>query len=184
ICLLIGGFFITGAANGINQIIERDLDKIMSRTQNRPLPSGKLSLKSAYILVGIYFTIGFVSLALGTNWLCTSLSVSSLIVYSFIYTPVKQKSPIAVFIGAFPGALPPLLGWVAATGTITYGAILLFTIQFFWQFPHFWAIAWNAYDDYKKAGFDLLPLNGGKTKANAAQILLYNFLLIPISLLP
>ncbi len=184
ICLLVGGFFITAAANGINQIIEKDLDKIMSRTQNRPIPSGKLSVKIAYVLVGIFFTIGFLSLALGTNWLCTLLSVSSLLVYSFVYTPLKQISPIAVFVGAFPGALPPLLGWVAATGVISYESLLLFCIQFFWQFPHFWAIAWNAYDDYKKAGFDLLPLNGGKTKANAAQILLYNFLLIPISILP
>ncbi len=182
--LLIGGFFITASANGINQIIEKDLDKLMTRTQNRPIPSGQLSVRNAYILVTIFFLIGFSSLLIGTNWLCTVLSVSSWITYSFIYTPIKRVSSIAVFIGAFPGALPPILGWVAATGEITYQAVLLFSIQFFWQFPHFWAIAWNAYDDYKKAGFDLLPLKGGKNKANAAQILLYNVILIPVSVLP
>lgn len=182
--LLVGGFFITASANGINQIIERDLDKLMTRTQSRPIPSNQLSLKNAYLLVTIYFIIGFSALIIGTNWLCTILSVSSWLTYSFIYTPVKRVSSIAVFIGAFPGALPPMLGWVAATGEITYQAILLFFIQFFWQFPHFWAIAWNSYDDYKKAGFDLLPLKGGKTKANAGQILLYSIILIPVSLLP
>jgi len=183
-CLLIGGFSITAASNGLNQIFERELDKLMKRTMSRPLPKQKMSVGEAYALVIVFTIIGAVFLWIGTNPLCTILSVSSLIIYAFMYTPLKRVSSIAVFVGAIPGALPPLLGYVAAKGTIDYMAMLLFATQFMWQFPHFWAIAWRVNDDYKKAGFSLLPFNSGHSKQNAFQILLYTLFLIPVSLVP
>lgn len=183
-CLMIGGFSITVASNGFNQIFEKNLDKLMKRTMNRPLPKEKMSVVEAYILVAFFGIMGMVFLYIGTNLLCTLLSLSSLILYSFIYTPLKQKTSIAVLVGAFPGALPPLLGYVAAKGEIDYYALLLFFSQFMWQFPHFWAIAWRLDDDYKKAGFIMLPFSTGRTKENAFQILLYTLFLIPVSILP
>ncbi len=182
--VFIGGMLITSASNGLNQIFERASDALMKRTQERPLPKQKMSLYQAYILVGIFISSGTAILLIYTNLLCTLLSLGSLIIYAFFYTPLKKISPIAVFIGAIPGALPPLLGCVAATENISYMALLLFAIQFIWQFPHFWAIAWKLDDDYKKAGFNLLPFPTGHSKQNAQQILLYNIVLIPISILP
>jgi len=182
--LFFGGLFITAASNGINQIIERDLDKLMKRTMSRPLPTEKMSLPEAYILVSVFAIGGTAMLWWGTNPLCAMLSLSSLILYSFVYTPLKRRTPLAVFVGAFPGALPPLLGWVAATGSIDYMALLLFAIQFMWQFPHFWAIAWRLDDDYRKAGFNLLPFPTGRNSSNAFQILLYTTMLVPVSILP
>lgn len=184
IFLLIGGFCITAASNGLNQIFERELDKLMKRTMQRPLPKEKMSVTEAYVLVVVFAISGTLFLWFGTNPLCTVLSLSSLVIYSFIYTPVKRISSIAVFIGAIPGALPPLLGYVAVKGTIDYMAILLFATQFMWQFPHFWAIAWRVHEDYQKAGFDLLPFKSGHSKQNAFQILLYTLFLIPVSLIP
>jgi protoheme IX farnesyltransferase len=182
--LIIGGFFVTAASNGFNQIIEKDLDKLMNRTSKRPLPDGRMSLTDAYI---ISITFGVVGLAILYIWLglaCFLLGLFALASYTFIYTPLKQKTPFAVFVGAFPGAIPPLLGYVAATGRFDIAAWLVFGIQFLWQFPHFWAIAWVLDDDYKKAGFKMLPSKEGRDKNSAFQIMVYTFSLIPIVLLP
>lgn len=184
ICLFFGGMFITAASNGLNQIFERELDKLMKRTMSRPLPMEKMSVKEAYILVSVFAVAGFLLLWFGTNPLCAVLSLSSLVVYSFIYTPLKRKTSLAVFVGAFPGALPPLLGWVAATGSVDFMAMMLFATQFMWQFPHFWAIAWRLDEDYKKAGFNLLPFSSGHSRKNAFQILLYTLMLVPVSMFP
>lgn len=184
IMLIIGGFFVTAASNGFNQIIEKDLDKLMNRTSKRPLPDGRMSLTEAYI---ISITFGVVGLAILYIWLglaCFLLGLFALISYTFIYTPLKQKTPFAVFVGAFPGAIPPLLGYVAATGRFDIAAWLVFGIQFLWQFPHFWAIAWVLDDDYKRAGFKMLPSTEGRDKNSAFQIMVYTFSLIPIVLLP
>jgi len=182
--LIIGGFFVTAASNGFNQIIEKDLDKLMNRTSKRPLPDGRMSLTDAYI---ISITFGVVGLAILYIWLglaCFLLGLFALASYTFIYTPLKQNTPFAVFVGAFPGAIPPLLGYVAATGSFDIAAWLVFGIQFLWQFPHFWAIAWVLDDDYKKAGFKMLPSKEGRDKNSAFQIMVYTFSLIPIVLLP
>jgi protoheme IX farnesyltransferase len=183
VMLIIGGFFVTAASNGFNQIIEKDLDKLMNRTSNRPLPDGRMSLTEAYI---ISITFGVVGLAILYIWLglaCFLLGLFALASYTFIYTPLKQKTPFAVFVGAFPGAIPPLLGYVAATGRFDIAAWLVFGIQFLWQFPHFWAIAWVLDDDYKKAGFKMLPSKEGRDKNSAFQIMVYTFSLIPFVLL-
>ncbi len=151
---------------------------------SRPLPKEKMSVTEAYVLVVVFALTGTLFLWFGTNPLCTVLSVSSLFLYAFVYTPLKRVSSIAVFVGAIPGALPPLLGYVAARGTIDYMAMLLFATQFMWQFPHFWAIAWRLNEDYKTAGFSLLPFPSGHSLQNAFQILLYTLFLIPVSLIP
>ena len=184
--LILGGFLITGSSNGFNQIIERDLDKLMKRTQNRPLPTGRMSLREAWIIATVTGIIGIVLLTFYTNILSGILGATALLLYTLVYTPAKRVTPFATFIGAFPGAIPPMLGCVAATtgfGTISLAALLLFAIQFMWQFPHFWAIAWVSDDDYKKAGFNLLP-SGGRDKASAFQVVIYTIVLIPISLMP
>ncbi|MBN8575545.1 MAG: heme o synthase [Cytophagales bacterium] len=182
--LTLGGFLLSGASVGINQILEKDLDALMTRTQNRPLPTARLSVSEATIFILLCMLASLVILWVYTNPLTVVLSIVSMLLYSFAYTPLKQVGPIAVFVGAIPGALPPLLGWIAATGTITYEAIIIFGIQFIWQFPHFWAIAWVADDDYKKAGFKLLPSGGGKDLNTAIQIMIYTMFLIPLGLLP
>lgn len=180
--LILGGFLVTAAANGFNEIIEKDLDKLMRRTADRPLPSGKMTNGQALVLslfMGIIGTYVLGSLNLTTGY----LSVFSIFLYAFIYTPAKRKSPIAVFIGAIPGALPPLIGYVAAHPKIDYIALILFGIQLVWQFPHFWAIAWVLDDDYKLAGFRLLPT--GKRDATSAVItFIFTLILVPVSLLP
>lgn len=182
--LFTGGFLLSGASVAINQIIERAYDKVMTRTMNRPMPTDRLSVREA-----VFFSIACTALSLGilaayTNTLTVLLSVLSMILYCFVYTPLKRVGSIAVFIGAIPGALPPLLGWVAATGNISYEALLIFGIQFIWQFPHFWAIAWVADEDYKKAGFKLLPFGGQKDLNTAIQIMIYTLFLLPLGLLP
>lgn len=182
--LCLGGFLISGASITINQILEKDFDKLMTRTMNRPLPTGRVSVREAAGFAFLTGTLGVWLLFQYTNPLTTVLSVMSLVLYSFVYTPLKRVGPIAVLVGAFPGALPPLLGWVAATGSISYEAIIIFGIQFIWQFPHFWAIAWVADEDYKKAGFKLLPLDGRKDLRTAVQIMSYTLFLIPLGLLP
>jgi len=182
--LILGGFLLSGASVSINQIIEKDLDKVMTRTKNRPLPTERLNVSEAITFIVIVFLISIAILWIYTNPLTVMLSLVSMLLYSFVYTPLKRVGPIAVFVGAIPGALPPLLGWVAATGTITYEALIIFGIQFIWQFPHFWAIAWVADDDYKKAGFKLLPSGGGKDLNTAIQIMIYTLFLIPLGLLP
>ena len=180
----LGGFLVSGASVTINQILERDLDKLMTRTQNRPLPTGKISVQEAIYVTVISFGVGIALLLSYTNILTVSLSILSMLLYSFVYTPLKRVGSIAVFVGAIPGALPPLLGWTAATGAISHEALIIFGIQFIWQFPHFWAIAWVADDDYKKAGFKLLPGGGQRDFNTAIQIIIYTLFLIPLGLLP
>jgi len=182
--LSLGGFLVSGSAVIINQIIEIEYDKKMDRTKNRPLPTGKISIQEAIVFAILVGIIGLGLLFIYTNVLTTILSLSSLILYSFVYTPLKRVGPIAVFVGALPGALPPLLGWVAATNGFSIEGWIIFGIQFIWQFPHFWAIAWVADDDYKKAGFKLLPSGGKKDLNTAIQIMIYTLFLIPLGLLP
>lgn len=180
----IGGLLVSGASITLNQIAEREYDALMERTKNRPLPTGRISVQDAYIFAVVLSIIGFGMLLLYTNLLTTLLSVVSMVLYSFVYTPMKRVGPLAVLVGAIPGALPPLLGWTAATGMITAEALIIFGIQFIWQFPHFWAIAWVADEDYKKAGFKMLPLGGKKDFNTAVQIMTYTMFLIPLGLLP
>ena len=182
--LSLGGFLVSGAATTINQVLERDYDKLMKRTMNRPLPTGRVSVQEALMIALVAAVAGLLLLTIYTNVLTTALAALSLLLYSFVYTPMKRLGPIAVFVGAVPGALPPLLGWTAATGMIGAEAIILFGIQFIWQFPHFWAIAWVADDDYKKAGFKLLPQGGKKDLRTAIQIMSYTLFLLPLGLLP
>jgi protoheme IX farnesyltransferase len=182
--LVLGGFFISGASGAANEIMERDLDKLMKRTQNRPLPLQLISLQEAYWFTGIVALMGISLLWIFTNPLTTGLGVLSMLLYVFAYTPLKRVGPIAVFVGAIPGAMPPLLGWTAATGAITYEALIIFGIQFIWQFPHFWAIAWVSDEDYKRAGFKLLPSGGGQDLNTAIQIMIYTLFLLPLGLLP
>jgi protoheme IX farnesyltransferase len=185
--LVLGGFLVTGASNGYNQIIERNLDKLMTRTQNRPLPQERMTVNEALILATLAGSIGIAILTVFMNPLSGILGALALVLYTAVYTPLKRITPFAVFVGAFPGAIPPLLGCVAATGG--FGEIpllgwILFAGQFIWQFPHFWAIAWVIDDDYKKAGFKMLPSPGGRDKSSAFQILIYTLFLYPISLMP
>ncbi len=184
IVLTIGGLLITGAANGFNQIIERDLDKVMDRTKKRPLVTGRMSINEAYLVAGISSTTGILLLWFVINPLAALLGALGLFLYVAVYTPMKQISPWAVFAGAFPGAIPPMLGYVAYTGSFGLEAGLLFAVQFVWQFPHFWAIAWRSHEDYNKAGFWLLPSRGGKDLTSAFMILLYSLFLVLVSTLP
>lgn len=181
--LLVGGLLVTAASNGSNQIWERDLDKLMKRTEKRPLPEGSMSLKEAYTIVIVCLLIGTFML-FQINLYSALLGVGAYITYVFFYTPLKRVTPWAVFVGAFPGAIPPMLGAVAASGKFDIVAGVLFFVQFIWQFPHFWAIAWVVFDDYKAGGFALLPSKLGKSKNSAFQIAIYSFVLIPFSLLP
>jgi protoheme IX farnesyltransferase len=180
--LCIGSFLITGSANIINQIIEKEYDKLMKRTAIRPLATGALSVQEATIFTIILGIVGTVLLAYFVNPISAALSVFSLVLYAFVYTPMKRVSPFCVLIGAFPGALPPLIGWAAMRGYIGIEALVIFGIQFIWQFPHFWAIAWVAHEDYTNAGFKMLP--GEKNVNTAFQIMIYTLFLIPLGLLP
>ncbi|MDO9187056.1 MAG: heme o synthase [Bacteroidia bacterium] len=185
--LILGGFLVTCSSNGFNQIIERNLDKLMDRTKNRPLPQDRMSVNEAFVLATIMGGAGIVILWVFMNPLSGVLGMLALILYTVVYTPLKQVTPFAVFVGAFPGAIPPLLGYVATTsgfGEITFQAWILFAVQFMWQFPHFWAIAWVLDEDYKKAGFRMLPSLGGRDKSSAFQVLVYTLFLLPISLFP
>lgn len=187
IALSVGGFMVTAAANGFNQVIEKDLDKLMDRTKNRPMPTNKLSSIESLLFCLIFGMGGTILLWVYTNPLSGILGFISIILYALVYTPLKRVTPFSVFVGAFPGALPTLIGAVAATegfGHITFFAFLLFVIQFFWQFPHFWSLAWFNHDDYQKAGFLMLPSAGGRDTVSKVQILVYSIFLIPISLLP
>ena len=181
--LTIGGSFVTAASNGANQIWEKDIDKLMKRTSSRPLPQGQMSLSFAYISVILLLIIGSYLLFI-INIQCALIGFAAFISYVFMYTPMKAKSSWAVFIGAFPGAVPPLLGAIAATNSFGFLPGVLFFVQFTWQFPHFWAIAWVSHDDYQKAGYHLLPSSLGRSKQSAFQILIYSVALIPFSLIP
>jgi protoheme IX farnesyltransferase len=181
--LLIGGLLVTGASNGTNQIWERNLDRKMSRTEKRPLPRKSMSIAEAVIVVAIFLGVG--------SWMLFQLNLNAMILgliayvcYAFIYTPLKQVTPWAVIVGAFPGAIPPMLGAIAVTNEFSALPGVLFFVQFVWQLPHFWAIAWVAHNDYQKAGFYLLPSGAGKSKKSAFRIALSALLLIPFSLAP
>ena len=181
--LTLGGALVTAASNGANQIIEKDLDALMKRTANRPLPSGTMKLQEAYWICFLSLIIGL-ALLFQLNFYSFALGLLAFISYVFAYTPLKQKSSWAVFVGAFPGAIPPMLGYIAHTNDFDFQSGILFFVQFTWQFPHFWAIAWVLDDDYKKAGFSLLPSKSGRGKVSAFQIMLYSLFLIPFSLMP
>jgi len=181
--LTVGGYLLTGASNGLNQIFERDNDAIMTRTANRPLPTGRMSVKAAWAWSVSAGIIGIGCLYL-LNPLSALLGVIALVIYAFVYTPLKSKTSLCVFVGAIPGALPPMIGYVAATGEFGIEPGVLFAVQFMWQFPHFWAIAWLAHEDYAKVGYKMLPYNAGKSDRSAQTILLYALFCIPASLLP
>ncbi len=181
--LIIGGFLVTGSSNAFNQVLERDADRKMSRTSDRPLPAGRMNITEASIMASIWGILGIALIWFGLNPLSGILASLSLFIYVFLYTPLKKEGPVAVFVGAFPGAIPPMLGYVAETGTFGLIPGLLFATQFIWQFPHFWSIAWRLHDDYAKAGYQLLPTRK-RDKASAMQVVIYSLFLIPISLAP
>jgi protoheme IX farnesyltransferase len=184
ILLFLGGLLVTGSANTINQIIERYSDALMKRTMLRPMPDGRMGSAEASVFALVTGISGVALLAYFFNPLAGFLSLISLLLYAFAYTPMKKVHPVAVFIGAIPGALPPLIGWVAATGHLGIGGVVLFMIQFFWQFPHFWAIAWVGFEDYKKAGIQMLPSKAGKTRFTGFQCMLYSIVLVPMAIMP
>lgn len=180
--LAVGGYCMVGASNAYNQIIERDLDKLMDRTKNRPIPSGTISVKAAFVIATVLTIVGLVVLYL-INPKSAMFGAISIFMYVSLYTPMKTKTPLAVFVGAFPGAIPFMLGWVAATNEFGIEPGTLFLMQFLWQFPHFWAIGWFLYDDYEKAGFFMLP-TGKKDKNTAVQIIMYTIWTILASIIP
>ena len=180
----VAAFATTAAANIINQIIEKDLDKLMSRTENRPLPSRRLSVSEAAIFGWIMAAIAMYILFYHFNFRTGLLALLSMVLYGFVYTPLKRVGPIAVAVGALPGAFPPMIGWVAAVNHFGLEPGILFAIQFFWQFPHFWAIAWVLDEDYNKAGFKLLPSAGGQNLNSAIQIMIYTVFLLPLCWVP
>ncbi|MFM2190794.1 MAG: protoheme farnesyltransferase [Bacteroidota bacterium] len=182
--LIVGGFLVTGSANAFNQIMEKDLDKMMDRTQARPLPDNRMRVTEAAVIAVVFGLGGLFILTYYMNLYSGILGLIALLSYTIMYTPLKRTTPFAVFVGAFPGAIPTLLGYVAATGSFDTAAWILFCIQFIWQFPHFWAIAWVLDDDYKKAGFELLPSKGGRDKSSAFQAFVYAFSLIPVGITP
>ncbi len=180
--LAFGGYCMVGASNAFNQIIEKDLDALMSRTKNRPIPAGRMSVSSALTIAVIMTVLGVVTLYI-LNPKTAMFAAISIFLYTSVYTPLKTKTPLSVFIGAFPGAIPFMLGWVAATNDFGIEPGTLFMIQFFWQFPHFWALAWLLDEDYKKGGFKMLP-TGEKDKGTAIQIIMYTIWMIVISVIP
>jgi protoheme IX farnesyltransferase len=182
--MVLGGFLTTASANGFNQVIERELDKLMMRTRLRPLPTQRMTMAeglTASILMGI---AGIFILTYYFNVITGVLALFSIITYAFIYTPLKTRTSFAVFVGAIAGAMPPLLGYVAYSNSFGFEPGIMFAIQFIWQFPHFWSLAWVLDDDYKKAGMNLMPSSEGRSKNSAFQIMLYTLILIPVSLLP
>jgi len=180
----IAAFSTTAAANVINQIIEKDLDIHMKRTQDRPLPSGRLSVKEAALFGWGLAAIAMYILFYEFNSRAGLLALLSMVLYGFVYTPLKRVGPVAVAVGALPGAFPPMIGWIAASNHFGLEPGILFAIQFFWQFPHFWAIAWVLNDDYNKAGFKLLPSKGGQNQSSAIQIMIYTVFLLPLCWIP
>jgi len=180
--LIAGGILIVGSSNIFNQVIERDLDKLMKRTQNRPLPKEEITPRTALFLAILSAVIGLLFMYL-INLKVAILAATSIFLYTAIYTPMKLVSPLSVFVGAIPGAFPFMIGWVAATNDIGIEALTLFLMQFFWQFPHFWSIGWSQNSDYEKAGFKMLP-TGKKDKSTSAQILFYSIWAVLISIVP
>ena len=182
--LTFAGLCITGSANAINQAVEKDTDAQMKRTANRPVASGRMSQQTAYTFAIITGVLGVAIMWKYFNFSSALLSAFSLFLYAFIYTPLKKINSIAVLVGAFPGAIPCLIGWVAATNDFSTGGWALLLIQFLWQFPHFWAIAWVSHADYSRVGFKLLPAKEGPTRFTALQSIMYAVLMIPIGFLP
>jgi len=182
--LFAGGMLVTGSANAINQVVEKDTDAIMKRTSKRPVAAGRMSVEEGWSFAVITGALGIFILGNYFNWLSAGLAGFSLFLYAFIYTPLKKVSSISVLAGAIPGALPCLIGWAAGDDKLSMGGWILFALQFIWQFPHFWAIAWIVYKDYLSAGFKLLPANEGPTKFSALQTVIYSLLLLPITLAP
>ena len=179
--LVVGGFMVVASSNGFNQIMEKDLDGLMKRTADRPLPKQRMPITQAYYFSSILGSLGVLLLFM-INLYCGFFGLLSVLIYVLAYTPLKRKTPFSVFVGALPGAIPFMLGWVAVTNNFAIEASILFAIQFIWQFPHFWAIAWVSNEDYSRAGFKMLP--AGKDKNTASKTLIYSFFLIPLTILP
>lgn len=182
ILLAFGGYFMVGASNAFNQIIEKDLDGLMERTKNRPIPGGRMSVNTAFIIASIFTLLGVIILYT-INKQTAMFGAISIFLYTCVYTPLKTKTPLAVFVGAIPGAIPFMLGWVAATDDFGIEPGTLFALQFFWQFPHFWAIGWFLFDDYKKGGFFMLP-TGKQDKGTAVQTIMYTIWTLIVSIIP
>ena len=180
--LCVGGYFLVGSSNVFNQIIEKDLDALMKRTQNRPLPTGRVSVQNAWIY-GVLMALSGIYMLYLINFATAFFGALSILLYAAVYTPLKTRTPLCVFVGAFPGAIPYMLGWVAASGNFGIEPGTLFMLQFFWQFPHFWAIGWMLEDDYKAGGFKMLP-TGSADKGTAIQIILYTIWTVMVSLVP
>lgn len=182
--LFVAGMLITGSANAINQVVEKDTDAQMKRTGKRPIASGRMAPNEGWAFAIITGLAGVLMMGMYFNWLAAGISAFSLFLYAFVYTPMKKVSNMAVLMGAVPGALPCLIGWAAGDDQLSLGGWVLFGIQFLWQFPHFWAIAWIAHTDYSRVGFKLLPADKGPTKFTALQTVIYSLLLLPITLVP
>ncbi|SFZ90786.1 protoheme IX farnesyltransferase [Flaviramulus basaltis] len=182
ILLAFGGYFMVGASNAFNQIIEKDLDALMDRTKNRPIPAGRMSVTTAFIIASI-FTLAGIIILYTINKQTAMFGAISIFLYTCVYTPLKTKTPLSVFVGAIPGAIPFMLGWVAATDDFGIEPGTLFALQFFWQFPHFWAIGWFLFEDYKKGGFFMLP-TGKQDKGTAVQTIMYTIWTIIVSIIP
>jgi len=182
--LFIAGLLVTGSANAINQVVEKDTDAMMKRTAKRPVAAGRMTEREGWAFAVVTGVIGVFMLGNFFNWLSAGIALFSLFLYAFIYTPLKKVSSTSVLVGAVPGALPCLIGWAAGNDALSSGGWVLFLLQFMWQFPHFWAIAWIAHKDYTKAGFKLLPSELGPTKYTAIQTIIYSLLLIPVGVIP
>jgi len=182
--LFVAGLLVSGSANAINQVVEKDTDAMMKRTARRPVAAGRMTTAEGWAFAIITGFVGVAMLGNFFNWLSAGIALCSLFLYAFIYTPLKKVSSISVLVGAVPGALPCLIGWAAGNDTLSLGGWILFLLQFMWQFPHFWAIAWIAYKDYAKAGFKLLPSDLGPTKYTAIQTIIYSLLLVPVGVIP
>ncbi|WP_375238428.1 heme o synthase [Aurantibacter sp.] len=180
--LSLGGYFMVGASNAFNQIIEKDLDALMNRTKNRPIPAGRMSVTSAFVIATVFTLLGLIILY-NINKQTALFGAISIFLYTCAYTPLKTKTPLAVFVGAIPGAIPFMLGWVAATDNFGIEPGTLFALQFFWQFPHFWAIGWFLFEDYKRGGFFMLP-TGKQDKGTAVQVIMYTIWTILVSIVP
>lgn len=182
ILLAFGGYFMVGASNSFNQIIEKDLDALMNRTKNRPIPAGRMSVRSAFIIASIFTILGIIILYT-INPQTAMFGAISIFLYTSVYTPLKTKTPLSVFVGAIPGAIPFMLGWVAATNDFGIEPGTLFAVQFFWQFPHFWAIGWFLFDDYERGGFFMLPTRK-RDRGTAVQIIMYTIWTLLVSIIP
>jgi len=182
VLLAFGGYFMVGASNAFNQIIEKDLDALMDRTKDRPIPAGRMSVNTAFIIASIFTLLGIIILYT-INKQTAMFGAISIFLYTSVYTPLKTKTPLSVFVGAIPGAIPFMLGWVAATDHFGIEPGTLFALQFFWQFPHFWSIGWFLFEDYKKGGFFMLP-TGKQDKGTAVQIIMYTIWTLLVSIIP